>query len=179
MCTGGGGLLAGVSLGLGQSLPDVRLVGVQSSHAASYPPSLAAGHPVPLDTMSTMADGIAVARPGQLPFGIIERAGGGIPDRRRRADRPSGCHLSGAQQTGRRTRRRCGSGGGSDPPELFEPPLVVTLSGGNVDPLLLLRIVQRGMVAAGRYMVISARIPTSPGTSTGCWRRSPLARATW
>lgn len=40
---------------------------------------------------------------------------------------------------------------------------MITLSGGNVDPLLLLRIIQRGLVAAGRYVVISARIPDTPG----------------
>ena len=163
VCTGGGGLLAGVSLGLGQSLPDVRLVGVQSSHAASYPPSLAAGHPVPLDTMSTMADGIAVARPGQLPFGIIERAGVEFltVDDEQIAQAVVTC-----LERSKLVVEPAGAAGLAAVlihPELFEPPLVVTLSGGNVDPLLLLRIVQRGMVAAGRYMVISARIPDKPG----------------
>ena len=68
VCTGGGGLLAGVSLGLGRLCPMCDWW-ASSPHAASHLPSLAAGHPVPLDTMSTMADGIAVARPGHARSG--------------------------------------------------------------------------------------------------------------
>src|SRR3954462_6005656 len=56
--TGGGGLLAGVALGIKARRPDVRLVGVQAEGAAAYPGSLAAGEPVALAAMTTMADGI-------------------------------------------------------------------------------------------------------------------------
>ena len=51
--------------------PDVRVVGVQAEGAAAYPPSLAAGRPVALSAVSTMADGIKVARPGDVPFRIV------------------------------------------------------------------------------------------------------------
>ena len=44
------------------------MVGVQAEEAAAYPLSLAAGHPVPLDRMATMADGIAVGCPGEVPY---------------------------------------------------------------------------------------------------------------
>ncbi|MFN8184725.1 MAG: threonine ammonia-lyase [Candidatus Nanopelagicales bacterium] len=163
VCTGGGGLLAGVCLGLADQAPAARVVGVQAVEAASYPPSLAAGHPVPLTQMHTMADGIAVARPGDLPFGIIAEAGVTFRtvddeqiaravvmclERSKLVVEPSGA---------------AGIAAVLAEPELFEPPVVVTLSGGNVDPLLLLRIIQRGLVAAGRYMVLSARIPDLPG----------------
>lgn len=163
VCTGGGGLLAGVCLGLADSVPDVRIVGVQAAQAASYPPSLRAGHPLALAHMNTMADGIAVARPGNLPYGIIERAGVEFHtvddeqiaravvmclERSKLVVEPAGAAALAAVLLH---------------PERFEPPIVVTLSGGNVDPLLLLRIVQRGLVAAGRYVVISARIPDLPG----------------
>jgi threonine dehydratase len=50
----------------------VRVVGVQAESAAAYPASLAAGLPVPLERMSTMADGIAVGCPGPVPFCIIQ-----------------------------------------------------------------------------------------------------------
>ena len=53
--------------------PDVRIIGAQAAGAAAYPPSLLAGHPVPLRTMRTMADGIAVGRPGDVPFALIQR----------------------------------------------------------------------------------------------------------
>src|SRR4051794_17876184 len=66
--TGGGGLLAGVALAIKELRPDVRVVGVQAAGAAAYPASLAEGRPVPLPSMKTMADGIAVGLPGDVPF---------------------------------------------------------------------------------------------------------------
>jgi threonine dehydratase len=140
------------------------VVGVQAVGAASYPPSLAAGHPIALTHMQTMADGIAVAKPGQVDFDIIAAADIDIVtvndeqisravvtclERSKQVVEPAGAAAMAAVLT---------------QPELFEPPVVVTLSGGNVDPLLLLRIVQRGLVAAGRYVVLSARIPDTPGS---------------
>src|ERR1700712_3332540 len=70
--TGGGGLLAGVALAVKALRPDVRVVGVQAEEAAAYPESLRAGTPVALERMSTMADGIAGAKPGDLPFAAIQ-----------------------------------------------------------------------------------------------------------
>lgn len=163
VCTGGGGLLAGVCLGIHEHVPNAKILGVQASQAASYPPSLEAGHPLALASMNTMADGIAVAKPGELPFRIIaesdvefltvddEQIAHGVVaclERSKLLVEPAGAAAVAAVLAS---------------PERFEPPVVVTLSGGNVDPLLLLRIVQRGLVAAGRYVVISAHIPDKPG----------------
>ena len=163
VCAGGGGLLAGICLGLAGGAPDARVVGVQAAEAASFPPSLEAGRPLPLLQMNTMADGIAVAKPGDLPFEIIVDAGVDFLtvddeqiaravvmclERSKLVVEPAGAAAAAAVLAY---------------PEAFEPPVVITLSGGNVDPLLLLRIVQRGLVAAGRYVVISARIPDTPG----------------
>jgi len=69
--TGGGGLLAGIAVAVHGLRPDVSVVGVQAAGAAAYPPSVAAGHPVTLPSCSTMADGIAVSRPGDVPFEVI------------------------------------------------------------------------------------------------------------
>jgi threonine dehydratase len=69
--TGGGGLIAGTAVAVKALLPDVRVVGVQAEQAAAYPASLAQGHPVALARMNTMADGIAVGEPGQVPFEAI------------------------------------------------------------------------------------------------------------
>ena len=71
VCTGGGGLLAGTAVAVRSLRPDAKIVGVQAEGAAAYPPSLAAGRPVPLPGMATMADGIAVGRPGDLPFALV------------------------------------------------------------------------------------------------------------
>src|SRR5207249_3074061 len=68
---GGGGLAAGIAVAVKALRPDVKVVGVQAEGAAAYPPSLAAGHPVALESVATMADGIKVGRPGEVPFKII------------------------------------------------------------------------------------------------------------
>src|SRR3954452_17334473 len=69
--TGGGGLLAGVAIAVKALRPDVRVVGLQAAGAAAYPASLAEGCPVPLASMKTMADGIAVGLPGDLTFAAV------------------------------------------------------------------------------------------------------------
>ena len=72
---GGGGLLAGVSVALKAKAQEqgknIRVIGVQAENAAAYPPSLAGDAIVTLSKVSTIADGIAVGRPGQLPFNVI------------------------------------------------------------------------------------------------------------
>ena len=65
---GGGGLLAGIATAVKAKRPDVRVIGVQAEKAAAYPPSLAAGRPVPLTSMATMAPGIAGCSPGGWPY---------------------------------------------------------------------------------------------------------------
>ena len=68
MGVGGGGLLAGVAVAVKARARElgreIRIIGVQAENAAAYPPSLAADALVPLKKVSTMADGIAVGRPG-------------------------------------------------------------------------------------------------------------------
>lgn len=161
--TGGGGLLAGVALAVKDVRPDVRIVGVQAERAAAYLPSLAAGHPVSLDRMSTMADGIAVGCPGDVPFEIVrdlvddmvtvsEEAMSGalvmLLERAKQVVEPAGAASVAAVL---------------DHPDRFEPPVVAVLSGGNIDPLLLLRVIRHGMAAAGRYLSFRVRIPDAPG----------------
>ena len=69
--TGGGGLVSGIAVAVKALRPDVRVIGVQAEQAAAYPLSLAAGRPVALESMQTMADGIAVGRPGPVPFELV------------------------------------------------------------------------------------------------------------
>ncbi len=71
VCTGGGGLVAGIAAAVKARRPDVRVVAVQAAMAAAFPASLAAGVPVPLASMATMADGIAVAAPGDLTLAHV------------------------------------------------------------------------------------------------------------
>jgi len=163
VCLGGGGLLAGIAATVKQARPDVTVVGVQAEGAAAYPPSLWAGHPVPLETMSTMADGIAIGRPGDLPFSIISRyvdevvtvsedaisaALVRLLERNKLVCEPAGAVAVAALASGRL--RPTG-------------PVVATLSGGNIDPLLMLRVIRHGMVADGRYLAFMTAIRDRPG----------------
>ncbi len=161
--TGGGGLLAGVALAVKSVRQDVRIIGVQAEGAAAYPQSLRAGHPIALEKMSTMADGIAVGRPGDVPFGIIRDHVDDIVTVSEEA-------ISGALvmllERAKQVVEPAGAAGVAavlDHPDRFESPVVAILSGGNIDPLLLLRVIRHGMAAAGRYLSFRVRIPDQPG----------------
>src|SRR6185437_11741533 len=68
---GGGGLAAGVTVAVKGLDPEIQVVGAQAETVSPYPASLAAGHPLSVQATPTMADGIAVSRPGDIPFGIL------------------------------------------------------------------------------------------------------------
>jgi threonine dehydratase len=166
--TGGGGLLAGIAAALKQQRPEVHVVGVQAEGAAAYPASLGAGHPMALETMATMADGIAIGRPGDVPFGTVAELVDEVLTVSE--DRLSWALLmlleraklvvepAGAAGVAAVLDRAEGVGGAQ-----FETPAVVVLSGGNIDPLLLLNVIRHGMATSGRYLACSARIPDRPG----------------
>jgi threonine dehydratase len=160
---GGGGLVSGIAAAVKSERPDVRVVGVQAAGAASFPASLAAGGPTPLESMATIADGIAVGCPGRLTYRMVRDLVDDVVT-------VSEESLSQAQllclERAKLVVEPAGAAGVAavmDAPASFEPPVVVVLSGGNVDPLLLLRVLRHGMAAAGRYLSLRCRIPDSPG----------------
>jgi threonine dehydratase len=160
---GGGGLAAGVAVAVKALRPDVRIVGVQAAGAAAYPPSLAAGRPLSIDNPATMADGIKVGRPGDVPFRII----GDLVDEVRTV---SENNLSRALLLCLERAKLVVEPAGASPvaallqePEAFEGPVVALLSGGNVDPLLIQRILRHGMAASGRYLAVTLRLTDRPG----------------
>jgi threonine dehydratase len=167
VCTGGGGLLAGIALAVASKRPDVRVIGAQAAGAAAYPPSLLAGHPVPLRTMRTMADGIAVGRPGDVPFEIIQRY---VSDIRVVSEDM----LARAQLLLLERSKLVVEPGGAaavaaiiDDPNSFETPVVAVLSGGNVDPLVMMRVIRHGLTAGGRFTQITVHVPDRPGSLAG------------
>ncbi|MCU0264908.1 MAG: threonine ammonia-lyase [Actinomycetia bacterium] len=167
VCTGGGGLLAGIAVAVRGTRPDVRVVGVQAERAAAYPASLAAGHPVALASMATMADGIAVGRPGDVPFELVRR----YVDEIRTVPEPM---LSRALLLCLERAKLVVEPAGAaavaallDDPGAFEPPVVAVLSGGNIDPLLLLRVLRHGLTAAGRFLSVRVTVPDRPGNLAG------------
>jgi threonine dehydratase len=162
--TGGGGLLAGISVVVKASRPDVRVIGVQAEQAAAYPLSLAAGKPVAYQNMQTMADGIAVGMPGDVPYALVRDLVDAIETVSEEA-------LSRALLfVLERAKLVVEPAGGAAVAHLLERagqhvdgPVVAVLSGGNIDPLLLLRILRHGMAAAGRYLQFRVRVPDRPG----------------
>ncbi|MEU2820820.1 threonine ammonia-lyase [Streptomyces bacillaris] len=160
---GGGGLAAGIAVAVKALRPDIRIVGVQAEGAAAYPPSLAAGHPVSLDDPVTMADGIKVGRPGDVPFTFIEE----LVDEVRTVSEDE---LSSALLLCLERAKLVVEPAGASPvaallsdPKAFRGPVVAVLSGGNVDPLLLQRVLRHGMSAAGRYLSLRLRLTDRPG----------------
>ncbi len=160
---GGGGLAAGVAVAVSAALPDARLIGVQAEAIAPVPASIAAGYPVSITPAVTMADGIAVARPGELAIALLATLAATIVtvteenlsrglllclERAKQVVEPAGA---------------AGVAGILEHPALFEPPAVIVLSGGNIDPLLLSKVLRHGLSAAGRYLALRCKLPDRPG----------------
>jgi threonine dehydratase len=161
---GGGGLAAGISVAVQSLDPAVRVVGVQASAVPGLIASVAAGAPVQVVGAPTMADGIAVQRPGDIPFAILAKAGVRVVavseaalsralllclERAKQVVEPSGAAGVAALLEG------LGE---------VEPPAVIVLSGGNIDPLLLSKLLRHGLSAAGRYLGFRCRVPDYPGS---------------
>ncbi|GAB93876.1 threonine ammonia-lyase [Gordonia rhizosphera] len=160
---GGGGLLAGILAAVKPRRPDVTVVGVQAAEAAAWPRSLAQGHPIAVTAMNTIADGIAVARPGDIPFAHVSRFVDAVVtvneeslstalllmlERAKLVVEPAGVAgvaaiMSGAVDLSGR--------------------VCVVASGGNIDPLLLSHVSTHGLTAAGRFLTVSATVSDRPG----------------
>ena len=161
--TGGGGLLAGSrsrSRGCG---PTYESWECRPRGPPRSPSHFAQGAPVALEQMTTMADGIAVAWPGDVPFAAIQkyvddvvtvsedsmsRALVMLLERAKMVVEPSGAAAVAALM---------------DQPKAFGTPVVAVLSGGNVDPLLLGKLIRHGLASGGRYMNLQVHIPDRPG----------------
>ncbi len=168
--TGGGGLLAGIGVAVGATHPHVRVVGVQAAGAAAYPQSLASGHPVRLERMTTMADGIAVGHPGDVPFALVQEL---VTEVRTVPEESLSRALLLCLERAKMVVEPAGAAAVAailDDPRAFEPPVVAVLSGGNVDPLLMLRLLRHGLAASGRYVAFKLRIPDRPGALAGLLR---------
>ncbi|NLJ54733.1 MAG: threonine ammonia-lyase, partial [Intrasporangiaceae bacterium] len=143
---GGGGLIAGISVVMKALKPDVRIVGVQAEGAAAYPSSLEAGHPIACESMHTMADGIAVGLPGDVPFQLVQRNVERVDTVSEESISRALLHLLERSKLvvepagGVAVARLLGGSA-----ESWEGPVVAVLSGGNIDPLLMLRIIRHGM----------------------------------
>jgi len=164
---GGGGLGAGVATAaklkaaaLGRK---IKVIGVQAKNASPYVQSMKLGRPVEQQIQRTIADGIAVSKPGAIPFALIKKNIDKVVtvsddeiakaivlllERSKMVVEPAGAVgvaaiMSGAIKLKGKT--------------------VVILSGGNIDPLLMQKVISRGLLAAERYTAISVMLPDRPG----------------
>jgi threonine dehydratase len=164
---GGGGLIAGVATALAHTRRGIKVIGVEAAGAASMKASVAAGRSVPLERVATMADGIAVRSTCELTLAHtqayvddlvtvdeeeISRAMLLLLERAKAVVEPAGAVGLAAILAGRIP----GTG-----------PVVAVLSGGNVDPLLLIKLIDHGLTAAGRYLMLRIVIDDRPGALAG------------
>ncbi|HEY2444026.1 MAG TPA: threonine ammonia-lyase [Streptosporangiaceae bacterium] len=163
VAVGGGGLASGVAIAAKAANPEIRMIGVQAEAAAPLPASIAAGRPVRVETAPTMADGILVKVVGDLTFQILSELADRVLtvsedalsralllclERAKQVVEPAGAAAVAALL---------------EHPHAFEPPVVAVLSGGNIDPLLLAKVLRHGLSAAGRYLVFRCRLSDRPG----------------
>jgi threonine dehydratase len=160
---GGGGLIAGIASALAQVRPGVRVIGVEAAGCASMCASLEAGSVVTVQRPATMADGIAVKAPSELTLAHalayvddvltvseeeISSALVLLLERAKAVVEPAGAAALAALIAGKV--------GGDD-------PTVAVLSGGNIDPMLLTKVIDHGLSAAGRYVVLRVVVADRPG----------------
>ena len=164
---GGGGLISGVAAAAKQLAArdgrEVRVIGVQAENAAPYPVSLQRGEPVTVQTRPTIADGIAVSRPGERNFELIReyvdeivtvsdddiaRAIVMLLERAKLVVEPAGAAGVAAMLAGKIHARGV---------------TATVLSGGNIDPLLLQRVIGHGLAASARYLKLRILLQDVPG----------------
>ena len=163
---GGGGLVSGIAIALKSERPSVKVIGVQVDTCAPFPGSLEAGRPVAVKSALTIADGIAVKRPGELTLELIRRwvdqlvvvaeddvaeAMVFVLERAKLVVEGAGAVGVAAVLGGRVALTGAGT-------------TVVILSGGNVDAGLLSLVARRHESQAGRRLVLLARLPDRPGS---------------
>jgi threonine dehydratase len=164
---GGGGLAAGVAVAAklvaAAQGRKIKVIGVQSEHAAAYPASLRAGKVTEIQATPTIADGIAVSKPGRVPFELIKKYVDKVVtvsendiakailvllERAKQVVEPAGAVAVAALMNGKAKAKG---------------KTVAILSGGNMDPLLLQRVIRHGLSTSDRYTNFSVMLPDRPG----------------
>lgn len=161
---GGGGLIAGVAMAVKQMNPKVSVYGVQTLACPSMKQSLLENKPVMVEATPTMADGIAVKKPGQKNFEIIKEYVDDIVC-------VDEMEIARSMLMLLERSKLLVEGSGASPLAalLYEKlklkgkKVTAVLSGGNVDVHFISRIIERGLVEAGRYVRFSMTLKDKPG----------------
>jgi len=167
VCLGGGGLAAGVAtvakLMAAKRGKKINIIAIQAEAAAAYPVSLKAGRPVAIKVLPTIADGIAVAKPGKIPFDLIsEHVDEVITVTEDEMAKAMVIVME-------KSKLVVEAGGAVGVAAILAKKVKLTgttaviLSGGNIDPLLLQRVIRHGLAASDRYTNIAVMLPDRPG----------------
>ncbi len=162
---GGGGLISGIALYLKETLPGIRIIGVQAANCPSMKQSLAEGRPVHLPTASSLADGITIKRVEPLNFSLVQK----YVDEVVTADEDQ---IANAILLLLEMEKIVAEGAGAIPlaailnrkADFAGKKVISIISGGNIDVNILGRIITRGLTAAGRVAQFTLRIRDLPGS---------------
>ncbi len=167
---GGGGWLGGTALALKSLKPSVRVVGVESSHLPKMRAALEAGGPIVIPNATTLADGIAIKRAGERTLPLIRKYVDeivGVDDE----------EVANAILALIEREKTVAEGAGAAAAAALlqhkiegltpQTNVVCAISGGNIDPNLIARIIERGLVVEGRRVMIAVRVPDRPGMLAG------------
>ncbi len=166
---GGGGLIAGMACAVKARRPDVQVIGVEPEHAACYAAALAAGQPMDVEVRATLADGLAVARVGPHAFALARERVDGVVTVDEAALAIAILRLIELEKS-------VVEGAGAAPlaaflatklPQLKGRRVALVLSGGNIDPNILGRVIEIGLVHDGRICRFTAVITDRPGGLAG------------
>ena len=160
---GGGGLASGVAAAVKMLHPNVRIVGVQASGAAGMKASLDAGHVVALDSAKTIADGIAVKQPGSLTFDICRQY---VDEVVTVDDDEIAQAILFLMERG----KMVAEGAGAAPVAAImnrkfdvSGKVAAVISGGNIDVTMISRIIEKGLLRAGRVSKLRILMQDRPG----------------
>lgn len=166
---GGGGLISGIAYTIKQLKPNCKVYGVQAAGAPSMEHSIADGEIETLDTINTIADGIAVKTPGSLTYDLCNEYVDGIVT-------VSDDEIALAILTLLEQQKLIAEGAGAVPvaavmngkiPDIDGKNVVCVVSGGNIDVTILSRVIERGLKMGGRTADIVIALSDKPGQLSG------------
>ncbi len=161
---GGGGLISGIAYAVKHIKPECRVIGVQAAGAPSMYKSIQQNKIIELPSVSTIADGIAVKKPGELTFQLCSKYVDEIVT-------VSEDEIASAILTLMETQKTVAEGAGAtsvaaamfDKVDAGSKKTVCLVSGGNIDVSILSRVITRGLTKTGRITEFATKVTDKPG----------------
>lgn len=162
---GGGGLISGLAIALKEANPRVRVIGVEAVGAASMYRSIRNGAPKEIEMVKTIADGIAIKKPGKITFPLVQR----YVDEIVLVEEEE---IAGAVLAFMEKEKLLVEGAGAvslaalmeGKVNVRDGQVVLVVSGGNIDVNTIARIIEKGLVKSGRLLRLSLELEDVPGT---------------